>query len=144
MTGAHEWAGHAPSLTQHMNFQEKPMQIKLSYEAFRQSPNFNRANAIAIRAGTSAKTLFAMVVEALNQAFGGMEANEKYKTEHLFEPEVWQNMTEGPHRSLGICMSYLVGSGLVPLEYANKPTTTNKSYRPKPGIDTSLYLFRVC
>jgi GTPase involved in cell partitioning and DNA repair len=120
------------------------MQIKLSYEAFRQSANFKRANGLAAKAGKSAKTLFAMLVEALNQAFGGMEGNEKYTTEQLFEPEVWQDMTDGPRRSLGICLSYLVGSGLVPLDYANKPTVTNKRYRPKPGIDTSLYSFRVC
>ena len=85
-----------------------------------------------------------MVVEALDQAFGGMESNEKYATKQMFEPEAWQKMTDGLRRSLGICLSYLVGSGLVPLDYANKPTTTNKRYRPKPGFDTSLYSFRVC
>ena len=120
------------------------MQITLSYEAFRQSANFNRVSASAARSGKSAKTLFAMVVGALNQAFGGMESNEKYATKQMFEPETWHKMTDGLRRSLGICLSYLVGRGLVPLDYANKPTNTNKRYSPKPGFDTSLYSFRVC
>ncbi|MBP9734284.1 MAG: hypothetical protein KBD82_01355 [Rhodoferax sp.] len=120
------------------------MEIKLSFEAFRRSSRFERARALAENAALSPKQLFILIVQALNQGLGGMEHGVKYKTEHLFEPAVWDGMSDSFRRGVGVCLSYLVDGALVPLVYANKPSANNKLYSPKPGIDPTVCSFKVC
>lgn len=120
------------------------MEIKLSYARFSQSAHFTRCRSLAVNAGSDPKKVFAMAVEALNQAFGGMEHGIRYKTEHLFEADVWEGIHDGVRRSVGICLSYFTDADLVPLSYANKPNANNKLYQLKVAIDPSLYSFRAC
>lgn len=73
-----------------------------------------------------------------------MDANVKYKTEHLFESTVWEGMRDSIHISLGICLSYLTDGFLIPLQYASKPNANNKLYSLKPGVDPAGYSFQAC
>ena len=121
------------------------MQIKLSYISFSKTRRFAYCRSLAVKSGIDPKKVFDMAIEALNQAFGGMEQGIKYKTEHLFEVAVWEGMRIGIRRSVGICLSYFTAADLVPLLYANRPKANNKLYQLKPGIiDPGVYLFEAC
>jgi hypothetical protein len=120
------------------------MEIKLSYEAFKRSSRFGRACALAEKAGLPPKQVFILIVQALDQSFGGMEPSVKYKTEDLFEPSAWVDMGDAIRRSLGICLSYLAANDLIPLLYANRLGANNKLYMLKPGVIPAACSFRVC
>lgn len=119
------------------------MEIVISYNTFAQSARFRRIRSLLEGTPLTPRQVFAMAVQALDHAAGGMEHEGKYETEDLFEASVWASMRKVVHTCLGICISYLVANQLVPLDYANKPTAKNKLYRPKPGIDPSQLSLRV-
>jgi hypothetical protein len=120
------------------------MKIYLSYLQFKQSSRYNRVKGLLTKTHLSPKQVFTMIVEALDQAIGGMEPGLTYRTEDLFEPSVWAGMGDAISRSLGICLSYLVASTETPLVYANRPSSTNKLYSLKHGVDPGAYSFQVC
>ena len=82
-------------------------------------------------------------VQAFNEAIGGMEQGVKYRAEHLFLGADWAHMSKGNVRKVGMCLSYLVASDLIPLQYANLPGNTNKSYMLKPDAEGEEYSFIV-
>ena len=120
------------------------MEIELTYGAFERSSRFSRFRTLAESARLPPKQVFILTVQALDQGFGGMEHGVKYKTENLFEPEAWADMSDSLHRSVGICLSYFAHDELVPLIYASKPHANNKLYRLKPGVDPAGYVFKAC
>jgi len=120
------------------------MQVKLSYGAFTRSAQYQRIPGLLAATRLSPKQVFIMAVLALNQAFGGLEPEGKYKTEHLFEASVWDAICKAIRRCLGMCLSYLTDNALVPLQYANKPGANNKLYMLIPGVDPGGYSFCVC
>lgn len=119
------------------------MVITISNADFAASSHFRRASAILAATQLTPKQAFAMAVQALDQGFGGMEPDGKYKTEHLFLPSAWARMSDSIRRSVGICLSYLTATKLVPLVYVNRPGANNKLYAPAPGIDPAAYSFKV-
>lgn len=120
------------------------MKINLSYRLFTQSSRFNRVRGLLTKTHLTPQQAFTMVVNALDQAIGGMEPGVEYKTEDLIEPSLWAGLGDAISRSLGICLSYLVANDLIPLVYANRPGSTNKLYMLKPGVNPEDYSFVVC
>jgi len=118
--------------------------IKISYKKFMQSGRYARFTSLLATTKLSPKQVFDMTIQALDLSIGGMEPEVKYKTEHLFEPDVWADMGDAVSRCIGICLSYLTANDLVPLAYANRPNSPNKLYKLKHGVNPEDYSFIVC
>ena len=118
--------------------------IRLSYRQFSKSTHYDVIDRIVTKPPMSPKQAFEAATQALNEAIGGMEPGVKYKAEHLFLSVDWDRMSNGITRKVGMCLSYLTASDLIPLQYANRPGSTNKSYMLKPGFDPEGCLYAVC
>lgn len=120
------------------------MKIEISYQQFTKSTHFACIDALVTNPPLTPRQVFEKTVKAIDQAFGGLEPEVKFKTKHLFLPTDWERMSDGITRKVGMCLSYMTINELIPLQFANRPGCTNKSYMLKPGIVPDEYSFVVC
>jgi hypothetical protein len=103
-------------------------------QRFKSCPTYNRFAGLLAPHDVSPEQVLCAVYVAVMESIDGLVSGGKYTTEDLCGPEVWWAWsTDGLHRAMGICLSFLVAAELVPLICTSPAHIPNKRYSLKPS-----------
>jgi hypothetical protein len=100
---------------------------------FERHPTYCRLAGLLALHDVSPEQVLCAVYVTVMESIDGLVTGKKYTTEDLCGPEVWEALpTDGLHRAMGICLSFLVAAELVPLVCSSPAHRRNKRYTLKP------------
>ena len=103
------------------------------YRAFQGTAGFKLFAGIARLNKLDAKEVFFAVRDEVLDAIDGLMRGVRYRSNDLLTDELWAIfVTPGLHKAIGICVSFLVKLGVVPLVCVSTVHESCKWYSLKP------------
>jgi hypothetical protein len=108
------------------------MDNKTLINMFKANKNYSRFAGLLAPRGVSPERVLLAVYASIYEIAEVLVPNAKYSTEQLCGEELWLCWpTDGQHRAMGIGLSFLVETGLVPLVCVTPHHIRNKRYALK-------------
>lgn len=109
------------------------------FQAFQASPTYSRFASLLARHRVPPKVVIQAVYDEVMFVMDGVPMGYSFTAEALCGEHLWQQwQTDGLHRAMGICLSFLVQTGHLPLVCTTRSTRQTKRYRRiNPEADIS-------
>jgi hypothetical protein len=112
---------------------ELKMKNSALIKQFKSHPTYGRFVGLMAPHNDSPEQAVCSIYAAVMGSIDGLVPGGKYTAEDLCGPEIWEAWpTDGLHRAMGICLSFLVAAELVPLVCLSPAHRRNKRYSLKP------------
>ena len=112
------------------------MDNKTLIKLFKTYPTYNRFAGLLAPRGVSPEKVLLAVYASVLEAAEVLFPDVKYTAEQLCGDELWLCWpTNGQHRAMGIGLSFLVETGLVPLVCVTPHHIRNKRYALKVSVN---------
>lgn len=113
-------------------------------QAFKAYPTYSRFESLLEPHRVPPQAVIQAVYDEVMLVIGGIQKGCAYTTETLCGERLWQRWPhDGLHRAMGICLSFLVESGHLPLVCTQRRSRQTKRYRLIDPDEAKLLIRRV-
>lgn len=90
--------------------------MPIDFKHFAASASGRRVCQFLTKGRSTPEQFLVTILNTVNDIVPALQADTKYLTEDLCDPDVWPTWKIGEHRCAGMCLRYLSETGELPLE----------------------------